>query len=875
MIRFCMRIYRRLAQAFPHEFKMVYGDEVVQLGEDAIEEIAKRHGILGLLRLLADLAWRVPVEYLSEIRQDLIYTLRVLRKSPGVAMAAVLSLGLGIGVPTAGFSEINAMVLRDMPGAKDPKRLLTTEHSTSYVHFERYRDHRELFSGVTAYLDSVPFKLEKERVFGHLVSPEYFDVIGVRAVRGQTDGVVISERLWRERFNSDPDVVGRSIRLNGHLLTIAGVVQKDFAGARPIVPADVFVPMAMQADLVPELGENALHRSDLKAFSVLMRLQPGVTEQSANAAVETIARQLDGEGFAEDRNQKGAHARLVPGGGAIPLAREKLRLMLVFLGTLMALILGIACTNLASMLLARAAGRRKEIAIRLAVGASRFRLIRQLLTESLLLALAGGAAGFAFAYWLLNIATAMSGKFPTSVPVEVDVRPDGTVLMFTFVLAVIAGVGLGLAPALAATKPDVAPALKEGSSTQLRGYRRFGLRNLLMVYQVAGSLMVLIVTGFIVLGFSADMNANAKFDSSNLVLMAIDPVRDGYQPAQTAALFEKLRDRLQGAPAIESAAFSDGPPGNLFASAAGSTSTFTIPAAGGEPAKVKAAQKEIVGANYFATLHVKIAAGREFSARDEEGGSAAAPQPAILSVVAAEQMFGSSDPLGRRIVWEDQNFDVVGVAPDLTGSEFDMKPQPTVFVPLSKRAYARPPAGGMTLMVRTGSGTDAINEIRHEIAVIDPNLTVFNVRTMAEFLEQSNGPIRFTSFLYGGFGVFGLILASVGLAGVTAYSVAQRRKEIGIRMALGARQGQMLRLVMREGAVLVTVGSALGFLGAWGLGKAIASLSPELAEALSAKQPMLLMFAAPLLLGGLAMLACYFPARRSATVDPLIALRQE
>jgi hypothetical protein len=323
---------------------------------------------------------------------------------------------------------------------------------------------------------------------------------------------------------------------------------------------------------------------------------------------------------------------------------------------------------------------------------------------------------------------------------------------------------------------------------------------------------------------------------------------------------------------VESAAFADEPPGNLFS--AMTTVTFTVPAAGSEPAKVKAAQKEIVGANYFTTLHVKIATGREFSARDEEGATGAVAQPAVLSVAAAEQMFGKGDPIGRRIVWEKQTFDVVGVAPDLTGSAFDMKPEPVVFVPLSKLAYSRPPAGGMTLIVRAGAGT-SFEAIRREIAAIDPNLTVFNTRTMAEFLEQSNTPIRWTSFVYGGFGVFGLVLACVGLAGVTAYSVAQRRKEIGIRMALGAQRGQMLRLVMKEGAALVMVGSALGFLGAWGVGKGIAALMPEIAEVLKAKQPLLLMIGAPLLLGGLAMLACYFPARRSTAVDPLVALRQE
>ncbi len=345
MIQFCLRLYRRLGRAFPHEFQIVYGADVMQLGEDVIADIARIHGVWGLVRLVADLAWRVPVEYLSEMRQDLIYALRMLAKSPGVAVAAVLSLGLGIGVPAVGFSEINALLLRDMPGAKDPKRLLTVEHSTSYVHFERYRDHRELFSGVTAYIGSLPFKFEHERVFGHLVSPEYFDVIGFHL---PTDGVVISERFWRERLNAAPDAVGRSVRLNGHLVTISGVAPKDFLGTTPVVSADIFVPMSMQSDLVPELGENALRRSDLRVFSVLMRLQPGATAKSANAAADTIARQLDGEKIGADRDKKGQQVRLLPGGGAFPRPPEMLPIIFGFMGTLMALILGISCTNLAN-----------------------------------------------------------------------------------------------------------------------------------------------------------------------------------------------------------------------------------------------------------------------------------------------------------------------------------------------------------------------------------------------------------------------------------------------------------------------------------------------------------------------------------------------
>jgi predicted permease len=869
MIRFCLEIYRRLARAFPHEFQIVYGAEVVQLGEDAIEEIAGRHGAFGLLRLVADLAWRVPMEYLSEMRKDLIYALRMLLKTPGVTMAAVLSLGLGIGVPTAGFSFINVLFLRDLPGARDPDRLLTTESPTSYVHFERYRDHRDLFSGVTAYVEHVPFSVtlggRPERIFGQLVSPEYFDVIGVRAMRGQTDGVVVSELFWREQLNSDPDVVGRTLRVNGRALTISGVGPRDFQGARPEVGADLFVPMTMQAELVPDLAENTLRRSDLKAFDVLMRMQPGVTAKSAGAAVETIARQLDDEGFDADRSQKGLHVRLLPGGAASPSTPEEKAAIIGLLGTLMALILGISCTNLANMLLARAAGRRKETAIRLAVGASRFRLIRQLLTESMLLALCGGAAGFAFAYWLMGAATTMLQNVVKPLSLEVDLRPDGHVLLFTFALAAIAGLGFGLAPALAATKTDLGLTLKQGGVAQLRGYRRFGLRNLLMVSQVAGSLMVLVITGFIVLGVPAKQ-AHVTFNTANLYLMSIDPVRDGYSPDQTAALFEKLRERLRSAPAIESAAFADRAPGSVLAS----MTSFHVPASGGEPGKVvKSVSKEIVGANYFATLRVKVAAGREFSARDEQG-------VAIVSETAAAEMFGEGDPIGRRIINEKESFEVVGVVPDLKARGFGGKPSSEVWVPLTKRAYSRPPEGGVTLMVRaSGSGTDAIAEIRHEMAAIDPNLTMFHVRTMNEDLDVWNNLIQSAGVVYGGFGVFGLILASVGLAGVTAYSVAQRRKEIGIRMALGARPGQVLRLVMKEGATMVIAGSALGFLGAWGISQMLAAWSPDMAESLlRAKRPLLLI-GAPALLAGLAMLACYFPARRSTAVDPLTSLRQE
>jgi predicted permease len=495
-------------------------------------------------------------------------------------------------------------------------------------------------------------------------------------------------------------------------------------------------------------------------------------------------------------------------------------------------------------------------------------LIRQLLTESVLLALGGGIAGFLFAYWLMSAATTILRKVVMPLPLNVDLRPDGQVLLFTFAMAAIAGLGFGLAPALASTKTDFAPALKNGTPAQLRGYRRLGLRNLLMVSQVAGSLLILVITGYIVLGIPGKQ-VHVTFDTANLYLMSIDPVRDGYRPDQTAALFEKLRQRLRNTPAVESAAFSDALPGNVF----GDRTTFTVDGLGGEPAKiVKAVSEEIVGANYFATLRVKMAAGRELSARDEQ--STSGEQPVVINEAAAVEMFGAGNPIGRRIRDEKESFEVVGVAPDLRAREYDAKPSLAVWVPLTERAYSRPPAGGVTLIVRAAPGGDALSEVRRQIATIDLNLNMFHVRTMKEQLDEVNTLFQSAGVIYGGFGVFGLILASVGLAGVTAYSVAQRRKEIGIRMALGAKPGQVLRLVMKEGATMVVAGTVLGFLGAWALAQMMAALSPEAAADLQGKRPLLLM-GAPLLLAGLAMLACYFPARKSTVVDPLLALRQE
>lgn len=886
-----MWLYRRLAYAFPHEFQIVYGTDLIRLGDDAVEEIWKRHGFFGLFRLVADIAVRVPLEYLSEMRRDLLYALRALIKSPGFAAVGIISLGLGIGVTTTAFSEINALMFRDLPGVQDPKKLVMTQSPVSYPYYEHYRDQHSLFAGATAYIQAVPFAValegtvnaKTERVFGHLVSPDYFSVLGVRAARGRVLGpeadtpgdapvVVISDRLWRNRLNSDPHAVGRTLRLNGQTATIVGITPKDFLGVMPVLPADLFVPVTTQAQVAPELGGNVLHNQEMKEFSTLMRLSPGVSKESAEAALDTITRHLDEENtFDADRNRKGRRIRLLPGGGMLPVPPEIRPVLMGFWATLMGLILTIACMNLANMLLARSAGRRREVAIRLAVGASRFRLIRQLLTETVLLAICGGLAGLAFAYWLTDLASNM--KLPLNIPIEFNIRPDWHVLLFALLISITAGLGFGLAPALDATKADVAPALKGAAAPSLRKYRRFGLRNLLMVYQVAGSLMLLLITGFLVIGFSGSSKIDAGFDANSLYLLSLDPVRDGYSADQAAAFFEKLPERLREVGAVQEVALAEVPP---FANMSGN-SNFSVVSGGQNSQMVRGAVAENVGAGYFAALNVAVLRGREFTEREQRmTPSKGQALPAIVNETAAHELFANSDPMGRRIENATQAYEVVGIVRDMKNGLLGSNRNAYIYSPITRKEYVRPPSGGFTLMVRADAGTDALAGIRREIAAIDPNLSVFNVRTLREHIDQLNAMVQVGVIIYGGIGLFGLVLASIGLAGVTAYSVAQRRKEIGIRMALGARRIQVLMLVLREGSALILIGSLLGLAGAFGISKALSAMTHLYVDAfkVGTNDPRLI-FGAPLLLAGLAMLACYLPARRSTKIDPLIALREE
>jgi predicted permease len=890
-MNFALRMYRRLARAFPHEFKLAYGAEVMQLGEDVVGEITKKHGAVGLVRLIADIMIRVPLEYLNEMRGDMRYALRALIKSPGFALVGILSMGIGIGLTTNLFDSRWQFIFRQLPAADNAERLVMPEKLVSYYYIEQFRDQKRLFSGVAALQAGIPFNVTfqgdvnatPQRVFGQLVSADYFSVLGVRSQQGRVLSpeldkpgdapvVVISDRFWRNRLNSSPDAVGQTLRLNGQPATIVGITPKNFNGALPVNPAELFVPITAPAALAPELANDVLHQRNAREFLAMMCLAPGVTIESAEAALDAITRHLDEQDtLVPLRADKGRRVTLFSAGGMVPLPRKLKPVLIAFFVVLMGLIMTIACMNLANMLLARNANRRKEFAIRLAIGASRFRLVRQMMSEGIVLSLLGGIAGFALAYVL----SLLRSKFtpPSVLPVEPTSNPDWHAAILVFALAIVCGIGFSLAPALRATKADVTPALKDGPALQLAGYRRFGLRNLLMVAQVAGSLMLLLITGFLVMGISKTSNIQTKFDPHTMYLLSIDPMRNGYTPEKAQALFEKLPEQLKASGPVRSVALAAQAPFSIQDDEDAEIQLTAEDSRGASRVQISAIE-EPVGAGYFAALSEPMLAGREFvelDQRSQADGSKALP--VVLNESAARGFFEKGNAIGEHIRDDKQSYEVVGVVHDLKKGIGPS--QSLIYLPLTQRNFARPPADGMTVLVRSDAGTDALNGIRREIAFIDPNLKIFNVQTLNEYLERSRSSQRMSVTTYGGIGVFGLVLAAIGLAGVTAYTVAQRRKEIGIRMALGARKGQVLLLVLREGATLVSIGTVLGFLGAFVLAKMLSTLTSAFVDALKVgtNDPRLLV-GAPLVLAGLALLACYVPARRAAKIDPLKALRE-
>ncbi len=835
--------------------------------------------------------------YFADLRQDIRHGLRVLAGSPGFTSVALISLTLGIAIATSAYSEMNGMILRDLPAVPNPDSLVALQLPASYPSYKRYRELTGVFSSTLAYLAPVPFgvsiKGHTERTWGHLVTPSYFSTLGVRPALGrlfdqaqeqpgQSPAVVVSYRFWQNHLASDPSIIGKTLRINGHGCAVIGVGPKEFLGASPVLfVADLWMPLSTDASIAPELAGNALERRDLTMFQMVGRLKPGVAIARAEAELNTVAGRLaQAEEFQADRREQGRSVTLVSGGKMLPIRKQDLPFFKEFLMVMAGLVVLIACSNVANMMLAKSAGRRREIAVRLALGASRARLIRQLMTESMLVAVCAGALGFIASAWLMRWASQM--RMPLPIPVSFDMNPDMRVLMFTLALTVFTGLVFGFAPALETTRTDLTPALKQGSDIQLRRRRRWSLRNGLVLCQMAASLMLLLITGYMGLGIQSSLGFQQGFNPRNLYLIALDPIRDGYSTARATAFFEKLLGRVRRLPVVTAASLTDTVP---VAMAGNAGVTFSIAGAGMQPAL-----RHIVGEGYFQTAGIPILLGREFRKEDRTA--------AIVSEELVRRLWHGRNALGQHIEIGNGDvspalgalpgtfdlrpellgsgrctYEVVGVAKDLAEDFVAQKRHPVIYFPLRDSDFARPSLRGVTLMVRAVPGADAIGAVRREIAAMDPSLTPFNARSMQEQTDEFMSPLRAASWTYGLIGAFGLILASVGLAGVTAYAVSQRGREIGIRVALGAQKSDVLTLVLKEGVLLVTVGTVVGLAAAWAGIRVLSGLFFTVASVQNSDP--LLLVGAPLLLAVLALLACYLPARKSMRIDPAVALRQE
>ncbi len=843
------------------------------------------------------------IDYAAEIRRDIRFGLRRLAGSPGFTAVALVSLSLGICIATCAYSEMNGL-LRDLPGVTRPEQLVAFGTPVSYPDYKRYRELGDLFSATFAYVAPVPLGVSiggrTERFWGHLVTPSYFSALGVRPSMGRFFGrdeehtgvapaVVLSWRFWQEHLGADPAIVGKMLRINGRQATVIGVGPEKFLGASPaLFVSDIWLPLSVDAAMAPELAGNALERRDLTMFQVVGRLRPGITEGAAEAELDTVAQQLAEANGEKDRENKGRRVLLVGGGRVLPIRKQDVPFFREFLMVLGGLVLLIACINVANMMLARAADRRREIAVRLALGASRARLIRQLLTEAVLVALGAAVPAFPLSVWLMRLVSHV--KMPLPIPVSYDLTLDWRALVFTVGVAALTGILFGLAPALQSTRTDLTPALKEGGQVQLRRFGRLSLRNALVVCQMASSLTLLMLTGYLSLGIQSTIGVQEGFNPRNLYLISLDPVRDGYTAERAADFFRKALDRVKMLPGVVAACLTDTVP---VAIDGNSGVLFSTPGSGAGR-EVQEALRHMVGRGYFETAGIPILAGRGFREQDEADSAAAV----VVSEELVRRYWQGEQALGRRIEvrneeasggfggWpgtldfrpgvigrERRVFEVVGVVKDVTDDVVASKKHPVIYFPLHRTDYAQPSLRGMTLMVRAAPGVDILSAVRREIAAMDSRLTPFNARSMTEQIAQFMSSLRTASWTYGVIGMFGLVLASVGLAGVTAYAVAQRGHEIGIRMALGAQKRNVLGLVMKEGAALVAVGTVSGLALSWVGIRALSRLFFTVASVKSA-DPVLLL-GAPLLLAGVALAACYVPARKSMRIDPAVMLRQE
>ncbi|MBI4474148.1 MAG: ABC transporter permease [Acidobacteria bacterium] len=879
-----LRLYRKFTHALPEEFRRRHGPEMTEAAEDLVRYTAKRRTpgalVAVVLRLFADLFWRIPIEHAAEFRQNAHYGARMLTKSPGFTLASVISLGIGIGLTVSTFSQLELM-MRPVPQVEDAAALVSINERVSYPDYEYLRDGSGLFKSVAAYMPLVPLVVSKDgearRFWGHIVSSNYFPVLGTKPLLGRafleedfradaSPVVFMSHRMWENRFGRDPAVVGKAISINGHRAAIAGIGPEDFLGAAPLrEAADLWIPTSTAAFMAPEAGRERLHDRKAAAFSIIGRLSDGIRTDEAEAKLDTILRKHD-DAPQDPAEIIGRGLFIMPADRLFPVSDDELPILIGLPAGIVGLSLWIACSNVGTLLLARGGPRQKEIAIRLAMGASRSRIIRQLVTESLMLASLGGVVGWLFAVWSNSTMDWLKPMIPDFMHVEL--RLDWRAFVFAAAVTGISALLFGLAPALQAARRDVVPGLKSGEWFESKRFRWFSSRNLLVLQQVAGSLMLLLITGFVVLGFERTRSLDLGFDPANLHMASIDPVRNGYSVERAQEMLESLPDRMKRIPGIEEATLTHKVPLGLYSD----DTAYTVKTSAYDTSMMLTLRIERVGIGFLDTVGVPMLRGRSFQRADESDDA----RVLIINETMATKTWPGEDPIGRQVEIEGAQHTVVGMTKDFRSGAVLEPPRPGAFLPMKAKDIARPSHQGVTLLVRAKPGVDAAAAIRNEMRAIDPALTVFNVSSLREEVAALMYVMRLATYVYGGIGLFGLILAVVGLGGVTAYSVTLRTREIGIRMALGAQRVDVLRLVLKEGFLLVVAGTVIGHASAWGAMRALGSFFEALTTVTktSTSDP-LLVIGAPVLLAALTMVACYLPARRATRIDPLVSLRQE
>ncbi|HEX4230106.1 MAG TPA: ABC transporter permease [Bryobacteraceae bacterium] len=809
---------------------------------------------------------------MPSLRQDGTHALRRIRQSPGIAAAAIISIGLGIAANSTIFSMVSRFVLQS-PRVGDPGTLLAL-HTTQFGDdsneftwplFSDIREQAKSFSGIAAYYDLIPASIggkgEPERIWGQAATTNFFDVtrLGMSVGRGflQSEDrlpvVVLGYDLWQRRFGGDRNIAGRRVILSGRPFTVVGVAPRSFRSLDQILYTQFWVPLGELDQLLPNTA-NYVSR-DYNWLNVVARLKPGTTREQAAAELKVLGRRA---AHAYPVAEKNRGFRFEQAGSLPPRERPIVTLFLVVLTAVVLLVLSIACMNVANLLLAQSASRQREMAVRLAIGATRGQLMGQILTESVLLALGGGVLGVVLSLWATSALSSM--RLPAPVPLDVAVTVDWRVLLYTFALSVSAGLLFGVVPAWAASRPLLANALK-GEDALARVGRRWTLRNVLTVSQVAMSLVLLCGTGLFLRSLQAAVGMNIGFRSQGVLMMSVDPRLHGYTPQRVVQFLSNARQAAAAVPGVRSAACTDGVP----LSGGNRSDGFHVE---GRPAAPQAPIVDLYMATrgYFETLGIPLLSGREF-----ENENATGPKVAVVNEALAQRMFPHENPIGQHISGGGFTYQIIGVVKNIKSRTLGENVRPVLFRSLAQSIASDPSLMGYSILVYTSGDPGRLaGALRNTIHTLDPTLAIFNAETMKQHFDSALFLPRLAGTLFGIFGIIGLLLAGVGLYGVMNYSVSRRKREIGIRLAVGAESGGIQRLIIGQGMLLVSIAIGIGSSVAWMASKVSASF-------LYGVQPhdALTFTLVPIFLAAVALFACWIPSRRAAGIEPLEALRYE